>query len=175
MISVSEAAHQLEKRGLLTRRRRKFEIQVIDFVSEQLGRPVPPELAEFYAENIDYICDAGAICPTWNPWVGFEPVYPDLWNALPDAVPLFTDGNGSLFGLDLLDAGPRRGVYFFDHIDSFKFPAWPAGSSLATFLLFLGDRDRALQEGWPDDWMEKIDPEIKNCPRVEPRWGWPED
>ncbi|WP_141653169.1 SMI1/KNR4 family protein [Phenylobacterium immobile] len=153
----------------------KFSPRVIDYMAEIIGQPIPDELAEFYSENIESICQFSSYVPVWNEWIGFRSSEREFWQSIPQAVPLFSDGCGSIFGLDLQYPGPRHGVYFFDHIDRFKFPSQPVGSSLATSLLILGDWDRALQEGWPDDWMEKIDPEIKNCLRVEPKWGWPED
>lgn len=59
-------------------------------------------------------------------------------------MPLFDDGCGNLFGLDLTPDADPRAVYFFDHERSFEAPEWAAGSSLARFLLYLADADRAL-------------------------------
>lgn len=174
MISVNEAARTLEAKGLLKRRKTNFSPRIIDYTAEIYGRPVPDELVEFYSENIESVGDFGSYVPVWNDRIGFRSEDARFWTSLPDAVPIFSDGAGSMFGLDLQYPGPKHGVYFFDHVDSFKFPARPAGSSLATSLLILGDWDRALDEGWPEDWMEQIDPDIRNCPRVAPKWGWPE-
>ena len=87
------------------------------------------------------------------------------------AVPLISDGCGSLFGLDLsaADAGPA--VYFFDHEDEFRTPRWAAGSSLGLFLLVLADSDRALSEGWPLQWALKLDPDLDKCRRAPAIWN----
>jgi hypothetical protein len=46
-ISVSEAARQLEERGLLTRERKDHSDKVIEHVRKLLGRELPPDLIEF--------------------------------------------------------------------------------------------------------------------------------
>lgn len=136
-------------------------------MAEILNLPIPSELADLYSENIQYIFDAECHVPVWNDWIGFGKTDLEFWNSLPNAVPIFGDGCGSLFGLDLLSEGPRHAVYFFDHSDSFEFPRWAAGSSLATFLLILGDMDRALEEDWPEGWELKIDPDLAHCRRPD--------
>lgn len=68
------------------------------------------------------------------------------------------------------DAAPRA-VYFFDHERGFEAPEWAAGSSLARFLLYLADADRALDEGWPARWVLKHDPDIERCPRAPAIWN----
>jgi hypothetical protein len=170
MISVTDAARTLEERGLLTRRRTKFSPRVIDHIAEILGRPTPDDLAEFYAENIDYICHAAAHVPVWNDWIGFGSPDRDFFTCLPEAIPIFSDGSGSLYGLDLASNDPHPAVYFFDHIDQYAFPSWAAGSSLASFMLILGEQGRAYDEGWPIGWERDIDPGIEHCPRAGPDW-----
>lgn len=89
-----------------------------------------------------------------------------------NAVPIFFDGSGSLFGLDLGEEKDRvPAVYFFDHADGFGRPRWAAGSSLGAFLLLLAESDRALRNGRPARWELSIDPDIDKCPRAPPIWA----
>lgn len=51
-VSVREAARQVEEAGGLKRLKLDQSDQVIPFVSQLLGRPLPSDLQEFYRENI---------------------------------------------------------------------------------------------------------------------------
>jgi len=55
---VSEAARQLEERGLLKRERQDHSERVIEHVGNLLGRELPPDLASFYRERIARLGDA---------------------------------------------------------------------------------------------------------------------
>lgn len=61
-----------------------------------------------------------------------------------DAVPLFNDGSGNLFGSDLLSENGPPAVYFFDHEVGFEKPAYAAGLALGPFMLLLAQQDRVL-------------------------------
>jgi hypothetical protein len=87
------------------------------------------------------------------------------------AVPIFFDGCGSLYGLDLSSGDLTPAVYFFDHEDEFSKPHWAAGSSLGAFLLLLADHDRAYRENWSERWQLAIDPDLDNCPRAPAIWN----
>jgi hypothetical protein len=86
-------------------------------------------------------------------------------------VPIFFDGCGSLFGLDLASGDTTPAVYFFDHADEFAKPRWAAGSSLGAFLLLAADHDQAYEENWPERWQLAIDPDLDKCPRAPAIWN----
>jgi len=170
-ISVSEAARQLEERGLLTRERKDHSDKVIEHVRKLLGRELPPDLIDFYRERIATLGEFYAQTPGWNDHVGWrspDSLVTKLIHA--DAVPLFDDGCGDLYGLDLTLGVEVPAVYFFDHEDGYERPHWAAGSSLSAFLLLLADADRAHADGWPERWERKIDPDIEKCPRAPAIW-----
>jgi hypothetical protein len=171
-ISVSEAARQLEDRGALVRQQRDQSERHIEFARTALGREPPEELAQFYRECIASMGDFTAQVPVWNDHVGWRSSPTLVTRLLPaDAVPLFDDGCGNLFGLDLTAGIEPRAVYFFDHEQGFERPEWAAGSSVGAFLLLLADHDRAIEEEWPSGWELAIDPNIARCPRAPPIFG----
>jgi hypothetical protein len=170
-ISVSEAARQLEERGLLTRERKDHSDKVIEHVRNLLGRELPPDLVDFYRERIATLGEFYAQTPGWNEWVGWrspDSLVTKLVHA--DAVPLFDDGCGDLYGLDLTPRVEVPAVYFFDHEDGYERPHWAAGFSLGAFLLLLADADRAHANEWPERWELKIDPALEKCPRAPAIW-----
>jgi hypothetical protein len=170
-VSVQQAVRQLEERGMLRRERNDYSDKIIQHVRDLLGRELPPELVEFYRERIAEIGEFTAMTPLWNDWVGWRSPDSLITQLLHvDAVPLFDDGCGNLFGLDLTPAVGRPAVYFFDHELGFEKPEWAAGSSLAVFLLLLADSDRAYKEKWPERWELEIDPDITKCPRAPAIW-----
>jgi hypothetical protein len=172
-VPVQEAAKSLEQRGLIRRHRIDDSARIIGYVSEEIGRDLPDDLVDFYRERIDFIgSDFMAIAPIWSDWVGWRPGSIEV-NALlhVNAVPIFWDGCGNLFGLDLSSGASVPAVYFFDHDHEFSKPEYAAGSSLGTFLLLLGEDDRAYAEGWPMGWELKIDPDIDRCPRARAVWN----
>ena len=144
--TIHEAARQLEAGGLLTRARADHSAGIIEHVRQILGKTLPEDLETLLPRA--HRARGRPILPTGNDRVGWRSgaIRIDCLLAA-SAVPLFSDGCGSLFGLDLsaADAGPA--VYFFDHEDEFRTPRWAAGSSLGSFLLVLTDSDRALSEG----------------------------
>jgi hypothetical protein len=168
---VAEAARQLEERGLLRRRREDQSARIVERVRELLGGPLPPDLVEFYRERVDSLGEFTAQAPSWNERAGWRSS-DDLVTRLLDAqaAPLFDDGCGSLYGLDLTSGTEIPAVYFFDHEDDFKTPRWAAGSSLGTFMLLLANKDRAYKEGWPAKWELQIDPDIERCARAPAIW-----
>lgn len=162
-ISVAEAADALERQGRLQRHRTSQVDQIIERISEALGITVPGDLEDFYRSRISRIADSNAIGLVWTDWVT------KLLHA--QAVPIFFDGCGSLYGLDLTGGNSTPAVYFFDHEDQFSKPHWAAGSSLGAFMLLLADQDRAYRENWPDRWQLSIDPDIDKCPRAPAIWN----
>ncbi|MDO8380502.1 SMI1/KNR4 family protein [Phenylobacterium sp.] len=172
-VSVPEAARRLEEAGALRRWRVNHAERIIARVSEQLGRKLPADLEDFYREGIAEVGEFAAIGPSWNDWMKrWERPSVEMTDLLhAQAVPVFFDGCGNLFGLDLSSGDAVPAVYFFDHERGFEKPVWAAGSSLGTFLLLLADHDRAYAEDWPEDWQLAIDPDIGKCPRAPPLWA----
>jgi hypothetical protein len=171
-ISVAKAAKELEARGLLKRTRADQADRIIAHVRAQLGRELPADLEDFYREGIARVGEFEAVAPLWNDHAGWRPVAIETTRLMhAKAVPIFLDGAGSLFGLDLSAGADTPAVYFFDHEESFNAPQWAAGSSLGTFLLLLADGDRAHREGWPPKWELAIDPDIEKCPRAPAIWN----
>jgi hypothetical protein len=171
-IPVAEAAKILEERGSLQRRRKDQSDRIIEFVRGMVGRELPQDLIDFYRERIDGIGQFTAQVPGWNPYTGYGDSELVIAPLLPvDAVPLFDDGCGSLYGLDLTPGVEAPAVYFFDHEDGYERPRWTAGSSLGAFLLLLPDTDRSCQEDWPEKWELRIDPDIDKCPRARAIWA----
>ena len=171
-IPVQEAARQLEERGLLKRERHDDAGRIIEHVHSLLGRELPTDLVEFYRERIASIGEFPSVTPHWNERVGWRT--PDgLLTRLAhaDAVPLFGDGAGNFYGLDLTLGVEAPAVYFFDHERDYEKPIWAAGSSLGAFLLLLADSDRAYAEDWPPRWELRIDPDIEKCPRAPAIWS----
>jgi hypothetical protein len=171
-IEVAVAARELEGKGLLRHHRADHSERIIRHVSQQLGRKLPSDLEALYRERISRVGEFDAIAPVWNDRVGWRPVAVEATHLLPSrAVPIFSDGCGSLCGLDLSAGDNVPAVYFFDHEDEFATPQWAAGSSLGAFLLLLGDSDRAGREGWPSKWELAIDPDLERCPRAPAIWN----
>jgi hypothetical protein len=171
-VAVSEAARRLEDRGLLKRERHNHSARVIERVHSLLGRELPDDLIDFYREGIARIGAFSAMTPEWNERIGWrspDTLVTELVRA--DAVPLFDDGCGNLYGLDLTPGVDTPAVYFFDHELGFEKPQYAAGSSLGAFLLLLGDHDRAYSESWPQRWELSIDPDIERCPRAPAIWA----
>jgi hypothetical protein len=171
-ISVAQAARTLEPRGVLVRRAKDHPDRIIAYAREQLGPDLPDDLVAFYREAIERVGDFRAICPTWNQWVGYRSGDIEL-TALTHvhAVPLFWDGCGNVFGLDLTPREGTPAVYFFEKDNGFARPEWAAGSCLGSFLLLLADHDRAGAENWPPGWELRIDPDIDRCPRARAIWN----
>lgn len=171
-VEVAGAARKLEQRGLLLRHRADNSERVIHHVSQQLGRKLPPDLEALYRERISHVGEFAAISPVWNDRVGWRPVAVEATHLLSSrAVPIFWDGCGSLYGLDLSAGDNVPAVYFFDHENEFATPQWAAGSSVGAFLLLLGESDRAGREGWPSKWEIAIDPDLEKCPRAPAIWN----
>jgi hypothetical protein len=171
-IRVADAVQKLEQMGVLERTRADHTALIISHVREQVGQDLPPDLEDFYGERIARIGDFHAITPIWNDHVGWRPVAVQTTDLLPaKAIPIFSDGCGSLFGLDLSAGDRTPAVYFFDHEQDFRAPQWAAGSSLGSFLLLLADSDRAQREGWPPRWELGIDPDLDTCPRAPALWN----
>jgi hypothetical protein len=155
----------------LGRRRKSQADWVVSYVAKLIGRPLPADLAEFYREDIDWIGDFAATIPVWNDYVGRvtdDGAVDRLLQA--KAVPLFWDGCGSLYGVDVSQATDHPAVYFFDHEDGWEKPAYAAGSSIGVFLLLLAEHDAAIDEKRPLGWELTIDPDLGKCPRAPPIW-----
>ena len=170
-VSVQSVLISLATSNLVLWPRNNDASKVIAYVRERLGRDLPPDLEAFYRAGIRYVGDFPAIAPVWNDHVGWRERDVDVTALLPaGAVPLFLDGCGSLFGLDLTGADLGPAVYFFDREDGFERPAYAAGSSLGAFLLLLSQHDLALQEKRPAGWELAIDPNLIHCTRAPPLW-----
>jgi hypothetical protein len=169
---MASTARRLEERGILTRERVDHSDRIIEHVRRLLGRELPASLMEFYRERIASIGEFHTIAPTWNErvgWRGSDEIVMRLAHA--DAVPVFDDGCGNLYGLDLTSGVETPAVYFFDHERNYEKPEWAAGSSLGAFMFILADSDRAYAEQWPARWELKIDPDIETCPRAPAIWS----
>ena len=168
--TVHEASRRLEAQGMLRRRQEGNPDGLVAYVRALLGDQMPADLEALYREGIEAVGDFRAILPKWNdrPERRREGMLRALLNA--QAVPIFSDGAGSLYGLDLSSGAATPAVYFFDHEDLFERPHWAAGSSLGRFLLLLGQQDQALEEGRTPGWERDIDPDIDKCPRAPPIW-----
>lgn len=168
-ISVTDACQALEKRGLLRRVRRDDTANVIEQVHQHLGHPLPVDLMAFYLEGVEGVAGFQTIRPRWSARPEQRDDWPFAELASAQAIPIFWDGAGSLYGLDLM--AERPAVYFFDHEDEFQRPRWAAGSSLGVFLLLLAEHDQALKEGRAAGWELAIDPDLEHCPRAPAIWS----
>src|SRR5262245_4869523 len=104
LASMEDACRLLEVRGALKRHRHDHSVQVIEHVTELIGGWVPPELAAFYRERVSQVADFLAVAPVWNDRIGWRSedwVVTQLLHV--QAVPILSDGCGSLFGVDLSD------------------------------------------------------------------------
>jgi hypothetical protein len=169
--SVPQAAHILERRGTLSRRRKNQSEWVIEFVGRLIGKAIPADLAEFYRENIDRVGDFGTTIPVWNDYVSRVTDDGSIdWLLPANAIPLFWDGCGNLWGVDVSTSTDHPSVYFFDKADAWEKPAYAAGSTIGTFLLLLAEHDIAIDEKRPQGWELEIDPDLAKCPRAPPIW-----
>lgn len=171
-IPVADAMSQILGRGLVKRFRNPEADEMVSFVQALIGRRLPEDLIDFYQEGIADIGDYGAVAPAWKDhllWRVPDELFIDLLEV--NAVPLFYDGCGNRFALDITPGVETPAVYFFEWADDDKTPAWAAGSSLGAFLLLAADHHRAFKENWPDKWELKIDPDIDKCPRARAIWA----
>lgn len=169
-ITVSEACRLLETQGALRRLAKDQSEGIVEQVRGLLGGRMPADLEALYRERVESVGEFSAILPKWNErreWRR-EGALRALLPA--QAVPIFSDGCGSLYGLDLSSGDQKPAVYFFDHEDLFARPHWAAGSSLGRFLLLLAQHDQAVDEGRAAGWELSIDPDIDKCPRAPPIW-----
>jgi len=121
--SVAQAARVLEERGLLEREGFDHSASIIDYVSELAGRALPGDLIDFYRERIKSVGDFRVTPPVRSGRVGWRTRNCVIAWLLPvGAIPIFSDGCGSLFGVDLLSGTDHPAVYFFDHEDNYKNP-----------------------------------------------------
>lgn len=169
-MDVPEACRLLEAQGSLRRLPNDQSDGVVQQVRELLGGQMPADLEALYRERVESVGGFAAILPKWSerPEWRREGALRALASA--QAVPIFSDGSGSLYGLDLSSVDQRPAVYFFDHEDLFERPRWAAGSSIGHFLLLLAQHDRAIEEARPAGWELSIDPELEKCPRAPPIW-----
>ena len=174
ILSVAEVAQILEEKGLLKRRKWDESERLIDHIEELLDRPIPEDLKNFYRQRIEWVGEFHAIFPTWNRHVGWRPASIPMTELLPaQAAPLFFDGFGNIYGLDLSSASDPPAVYFFDDWDLYERPHYAAGSSLGRFLLLLAEQRTAFDEGRSAGWELEIDPDIEKCPRAPALWNAP--
>ncbi len=171
-ISVAAAARELEGRQLLTRMRKNQPERIISRIRELVGGDLPEDLIDFYHEQISKVAEYSSILPDWNPFVGWRTADDVFIRLLShNAIPIFADDFGNLYGLDLSRSPACPAVYFFDHDREDLGPIYAAGSSLGAFMLLLAEQDRAFEEGWPPCWELAIDPDLESCPRAPPIWA----
>ena len=170
--SVAEVAGPHEGSGDLVRQRAAWPDGCAAWVSQEIGRALPEDLEAFYRERIVRIGDFLAVAPVWRGREGWRHGIAEVTRLLhAGAVPIFSDGCGSWFGLDLEAGETTPTIYFFDHEDGFRSPQWAAGSSLARFLLLLAQTDRAQDENRPAKWQLEIDPDLERCARAPAIWA----
>jgi hypothetical protein len=171
MITVDEAVQSLEARGLIEREPKDQAERVIGYVSGLIGRPIPADLAAFYRARIKWLGDFTTITIVWNQRVGWLTHHSWIEKLLPaKAIPIFDDGCGSLFGVDVSEITDHPAVYFFDHESEYKIPNYAAGSSIGAFLLLLAEHGAALEQKRPHGWELAIDPDLDKCSRAPPIW-----
>lgn len=169
-IPVAEALRRLEGRGVVTHFRRHYPEKILPYVSHLIGRQLPEELVDLYRANVAGIDYCDAISPTWSDYVGWrtpDTLVTELLHV--NAIPLFYDGCGNKFALDLTPGVATPAVYFFESWR--ESPSYCAGSSLGAFMLLAADHDRAYREGWPEKWELEIDPDIDKQPRARAIWN----
>ena len=145
--------------------------RIVTRIREIVGRDLPLDLNDFYRERISQVGGYKSIVPIWNSYVGWR--LPDhVFTQLIEhqAIPIFSDDFGNMFGLDISGLRSTPSVYFFDHEQGERGPIYAAGSSLGAFMLLLADQDRAFEEDWPPRWELSVDPDLENCPRAPPIW-----
>jgi hypothetical protein len=170
-ITVDQAFEALNARGVVEQNPRFQPEMLIKYVERLIGRPAPKDLCDFYRKRISRVGDFNSVIPIWNSYAGWVSKGWGLDMLLPaKAIPLFGDGCGSVWGVDVSSPDDHPAVYFFDHEDRSETPSYAAGSSIGTFLMLLADHDHAIEEHWPPDWSLKIDPDIGKCPRAPPIW-----
>ena len=138
-LSVTEACRQIELRGLLKRDRVDHADRIIAKVSAVPGRELPRDLAVFYRERVASIGEFPAIVPAWNDRMGWrtdDALILELAHV--QAVPIFSDGCGNLFGLDLASGDATPAVYFFDHERGSEKPEYAAGVVVGCILVAVG-------------------------------------
>lgn len=107
MSSIADVAKALEQRHELVRARVDHSAQIIEHVSDEMGQQLPEDLKAFYRERIARIGDFLAVAPIWSERAGWRAGMVATTALLPArAVPIFSDGCGSFYGVDL-DAGMR--------------------------------------------------------------------
>lgn len=168
--SIHDIIEAIEARGLLTRSSEPFDEAMPPHLERLIGQPLPPDLIEFYRERVESIGLFDGLFPIWNDFMGRWLTEMEHFRVLrrSNAVPLFEDGGGNYFGLDLTAGGTA--VYFFDHADDYK-PQDAAGSTLAKFLLILAEVAASEEGDLPSGRAREIDPDIDKCPRAEAGWG----
>lgn len=168
--TISQACRLLEAKGALRRLPKDQSEGTVQQVRELLSGRMPADLETLYRERVEKVGDFPALLPKWSerPEWRREGALRTLLPA--QAVPIFSDGSGSLFGLDLSSGDQTPAVYFFDHEDLFARPRWAAGSSIGRFLLLLAQHDQAIAEGRSAGWELSIDPDLDKCPRAPPIW-----
>jgi hypothetical protein len=171
-LTIADVAGQLESEGLLIRDRSGRSGDVAEQVRQEIGRDLPRDLKAFYREGIARVGDFLAVAPVWRGRAGWAQGSTETTRLLhAGAVPIFSDGCGSYYGLDLQAGEGTPAVYFFDHEDEFRSPRWAAGSSLARFLLLLAQADLAQDENRPARWELAIDPDLERCARAPAIWA----
>lgn len=170
-IPVDQAVRTIDAQGLIRRRKRDESEAIISHVRDLLGVPLPNDLECFYRESIERVGPFLAVSPRLNGRMGWDADQDETICQLSGAaaVPVMFDGVGNLYALDLDPAAQVPGVYLYDHEREFALEHI-AGTSLGSFLLILGDIDRALADDWPDGWQLRIDPDLDKSPKAPPEW-----
>jgi hypothetical protein len=170
-IAVDHAFQVLTPLGVVEQNQHIQPEMLIKYVERLIGRPTPEDLCDFYRKQISRVADFTSVIPIWNSYTGWVSKGWDLDMLLPaKAIPLFGDGCGSVFGVDVSTEHEHPAVYFFDHENQYEKANYAAGSSIGAFLLLLAEHDQAIDERRPPGWQLTIDPDIDKCPRAPPIW-----
>jgi len=118
--TIASVAKELEQRNELIRAHPDQAARIVERISEELGQELPDDLKAFYRKHIARIGDFLATSPIWSERAGWRSGMVETTILLSArAVPIFSDGCGSYYGVDI-DAGDATpAVYFFDHQDQF--------------------------------------------------------
>lgn len=173
MSDIADAVRRLEALGMVRRRRWALGPDLESYAASVIGRPIPQDLADLYRENLDYVGHFNAVAPIWSDYFG-------TWNSDSidellhvNAVPIFSDGSGNYFAVDLQSPGDSPPVYHFERAWNFRSPGFAVGSSIAKFLLLAAGADGTGNgfDAEDRDWVLSIDPDIEKCPRAPALWN----
>lgn len=142
-----------------------------EIMQEMMRRPMPEVARPLYARGVSRVGEADFINPAWEGWRNTVARTIEVKQESGCAPLFYTDG-ASYFGLDLTGADEHAAVYFFDHSGHLYKPDWAAASTLAHFLVRLGELTEEYNP-WSDlDGLLSADPNVANLTRAPlPQFG----